>query len=103
MNLRLTAALVVTASIQAAPDPEGVRFFETRIRPVLASRCAACHGSALPAVQGALILDTVSGIRKGGNSGTLVTAGDPDTSLIIRALRHGKDLKMPPGKPLEPA
>ncbi len=77
--------------------------FETKIRPVLAARCHSCHGPSTPQAQGGLRLDSVSGIRKGGNSGALFQAGDPGASLLIRALRHtDNSLKMPPGKPLPP-
>ncbi|HYP06625.1 MAG TPA: PSD1 and planctomycete cytochrome C domain-containing protein, partial [Bryobacteraceae bacterium] len=77
--------------------------FEKKIRPVLAARCHACHGSSTALPQGGLRLDSVGGIRKGGNSGPIFQAGDPDRSLLVRALRHqDAALKMPPGKPLDP-
>jgi hypothetical protein len=86
-----------------AADGEGVQFFETKIRPVLATRCFACHSSQAPKVQGGLLLDSQAGVLKGGNSGAIIAAGQPDQSLLIRALRYqDKDVKMPPGKPLAP-
>ena len=49
------------------PTPEQVRFFETRIRPLLAEQCYRCHG---PKKQWAdLRLDSRDGILKGGESG----------------------------------
>src|SRR5262249_18506522 len=51
--------------------------------------------------QGGLRLDSTAGIRQGGNSGLAVRAGDPDRSLLLRAIRRtDKNLKMPPGEPL---
>lgn len=94
-----TFALASIASGQIS----GTDQFETKIRPILASRCYACHSSALPTPQGGLTLDTVAGIRKGGNSGALFEAGEPSRSLLMRVLSHtGKAPKMPPGAPLPP-
>jgi hypothetical protein len=93
------AALAIPADAeQAATD-----HFETKIRPVLASRCYPCHSTAAPAPQGGLLLDSSQGIRRGGNSGSVIQPGDPEHSLIIRAIRRtDKNLQMPPGEPLSP-
>src|SRR4029078_9669937 len=81
----------------------GVDAFEKKIRPVLASRCYACHNSAMASPQAGLRLDSAQGIRQGGNSGAIVQQGEPDRSLILRAIRYtDKNLKMPPGKALAP-
>ena len=98
------AAGAMTLLAQAtAPDVAGVEFFEKRIRPVLAARCYVCHGAMALKLQGGLHLDTREGLRKGGNSGSPIVAGDPDASLLIKALRYtDQNLKMPPGKSLAP-
>src|SRR5262245_53022542 len=78
------------------PTAEQVRFFETRIPPLLADRCLSCHG---PDKQRSdLRLDTVEGIRRGGASdAALIDQGRPDASLLLRAVRHEGDApKMPP-------
>ncbi len=75
--------------------------FETKIRPVLATRCYACHSAKAAKVQGGLLLDSKAGLTHGGNSGAVIEPGDPEKSLLIHALRYqDKDLQMPPGKPL---
>lgn len=85
----------------SAADGGGVQFFETKIRPVLAAYCFGCHSAQAPKLQGGLSLDSQSGISKGGNSGTVVESGQPERSLLLRAIRYQeKSLKMPPGKPL---
>jgi hypothetical protein len=85
------------------PDAAGVEFFEKNIRPVFVSRCYVCHSSSAPKVQGGFQLDSRDRLRKGGNSGSLITPGDPDSSLLIKALRYtDPNLKMPPGKALPP-
>ena len=45
-----------------APD---VAFFETKIRPVLATKCYPCHSSALKAPMSGLVLDRKDGSREG--------------------------------------
>jgi hypothetical protein len=104
LALRLGALLLATQPAwYAATDSEALRFFETKIRPVLAARCFACHSSQAPKVQGGLLLDTQAGLRKGGNSGAVIDAAQPERSLLLRALHYQEaELKMPPGKPLAP-
>lgn len=73
-----------------------LKFFETRIRPLLAERCFSCHG---PQKQKSnLRLDVATGVRKGGDSGTPLIATDhPEQSLLLRSVRHEGDApKMPP-------
>jgi hypothetical protein len=82
--------------------PEGVEFFEKKIRPVLIDQCYACHGSESPTLQGGLLLDSREGMLKGGKSGPVLIPGKPDESLLIKAIRHTeKDLQMPPGIKLQ--
>ncbi|MBK7929714.1 MAG: hypothetical protein IPJ98_20220 [Bryobacterales bacterium] len=40
---------------------------------------------------------------KGGNRGAVVEPGAPEKSLLVRALRHEGDVKMPPGKKMDEA
>ena len=85
------------------PDGTGAEFFEKKIRPVFVTRCYACHSSTASKIQGGLQLDSREFLRKGGNSGSPITPGDPDSSLLIKALRYrDPNLKMPPGKALPP-
>src|SRR5689334_4213517 len=102
MLFRLAIAAVLAAASAAAQDAALDRF-EKEIRPVLAARCYTCHSASAAAPQGGLLLDSADGIRRGGNSGVVVRPGNPDLSLLIRAIRHtDKTLKMPPGNPLPP-
>ncbi|MBC7928115.1 MAG: PSD1 domain-containing protein [Bryobacteraceae bacterium] len=84
---------------------EATDFFEKKIRPVLATRCYACHSAKGAAAQGDLYVDTREGLLRGGKSGApAVVPGKPEESLLIRAIEGAhKDLRMPPGKPLPPA
>src|SRR4051794_2736221 len=102
---RVSAAallLIVGSTAAAQTASSEIELFETKIRPVLARNCYACHSSQSPVPQGGLSLDNTSGIRKGGNSGPAIVPGSPETSLLIKAVRQtDAKLKMPPGnKPL---
>ena len=79
----------------AEPAPEEVRHFETAVRPLLVEHCLKCHG---PEKQwGSLRLDSRTALLKGGDTGPAVVPGQPEESLLIRAIRHvDAELKMPP-------
>jgi hypothetical protein len=97
----LQLALAATAAL--VQDPEGIEFFEKKIRPVLAERCHSCHSAKAEKLKGALLLDSREGIEKGGSQGRAVAPGDPEGSLLIRAIRQtDEDLKMPPKGRLTP-
>jgi len=94
----LAAAFVNAAAADPAPSAEQVRFFESRVRPVLVQNCQKCHG---PEKQKAgLRLDSRAGALAGGELGPAVVPGKPDESLLLAAVRHDDELKMPPSKKL---
>ncbi len=95
-NLILTI-LILTSSIASA-NP-AITFFEGKIRPVLVSQCYSCHSSRNNDIKGGLALDSREGLLKGGDSGPSIVIGDPDKSLLIKALEH-TDLEMPPDEKL---
>ena len=70
---------------------------------MLASHCYACHSKSAAAPQGGLLLDSRRESGEVETPALLIQPGDPDNSLLIRAIRHtDKKLKMPPGDPLSP-
>ena len=88
---------------QTVPAPSGVAYFETHIRPLLAANCYGCHSAKLPKPMGGLLLDSRAGMLRGGKSGVpVIVAGKPEESLLFAAVLGAKDLRMPPGKTLEP-
>ena len=97
--LWLPVLLWTSASVLAqTPDTE---FFERRIRPVLATSCAACHSSTLAAPKGDFVVDTKAGLAKGGRLGPEIVPGDPAASRLLRALRYtDQTLAMPPSAKL---
>ncbi len=91
----IALACFVSVAVSAA-EPDGVAFFESRIRPVLVMHCYECHSAEK--TKGGLRLDYRGGFEKGGKSGALVNASEPDKSLLLQAIRHeNADLKMPKG------
>ncbi len=79
----------------AAPTPQQLDFFESRIRPILAQECYECHSTATKQ-KGGLVLDSRPGWQAGGDSGDTLKPGDPQNSLLLQTLRHEhEDLKMP--------
>jgi cytochrome c553 len=74
-----------------------VKFFESKIRPLLITHCYGCHSKSANASKGGLRLDTRDATLRGGKSGPAVVPGDLDSSLLVRAVRyHDVDFQMPP-------
>jgi Protein of unknown function (DUF1553)/Protein of unknown function (DUF1549)/Planctomycete cytochrome C len=74
-------------------------FFETHVRPVLAGSCYRCHTDSETA---GLRVDSRESLLKGGASGPAIVPGDPENSLLIKAVRQSGALKMPKGGRLKP-
>ena len=71
----LAAGLVSGPSV-AAPTPEQLSCFESKIRPGLAQHCYQCHSAeALRSgkLKANLLVDSREGMHKGGESGAAVT------------------------------
>ena len=89
------------ARIASADEPasaEQIKFFELKVRPVLATNCVTCHGPKKQ--RGQLRLDSLAGMLKGGETGPAITLGKPDESLLVEAINH-TSLEMPPDDKLE--
>src|SRR3954452_6329272 len=90
------AALAVPLGLKAAaPEPtaEQVRFFEEKVRPILAENCYKCHGSDKQ--KGSLRLDVREAALAGGESGPVIVPGKPDESPLVEAIKW-QALEMPP-------
>jgi hypothetical protein len=107
--LALAATLLVGAVLragQAAPQQapasdSGAAFFETRIRPLLAANCQACHGESAMA---GLRVDSREALLRGGETGPAIVPGDPGKSALIKAVQHAEGFpRMPRGRAKLPA
>ena len=76
---------------------EQTEFFETKIRPVLADNCYRCHSADAGKDKGGLTLDSRDAMLKGGETSPAVVPGQPEKSLLIKAIGYlDADLQMPP-------
>src|SRR5689334_20547302 len=97
-NLRLTliaAVLSPALALAAAPEPtrDQIRFFEEKVRPILAENCYKCHGSKKQ--KGSLRLDLPEMALAGGESGPAIVPGKPEQSPLVEAIKW-ESLEMPP-------
>ncbi len=96
MRILVALFLMIFASRAiAAPEEAGVAFFEKKIRPVLVAHCYGCHSAQAKIPQGGLMLDSRDGLRKGGDRGPAIVPGEPDKSLLIKAVRYTGKPRMP--------
>lgn len=83
----LVLGLASIGVAQPQQTPDQLAFFEKKVRPVLVSRCYACH-SASTKPAGGLRVDDRNGLLRGGDSGPGVVPGDSDKSTILQRVRH---------------
>ncbi|MEX2581358.1 MAG: PSD1 and planctomycete cytochrome C domain-containing protein [Verrucomicrobiales bacterium] len=100
-SLYLTLALALPCLAAGADDREGLRFFESAIRPLLSAECYDCHGPEKS--KNGLRLDHRDFIVAGGDSGPAIVPGKAEESLLVEAVRRGDpDFSMPPKTALAP-
>src|SRR5437879_3056749 len=93
------AADAADASVKFSPQQ--VEFYEKQVQPILAENCYKCHSHEADKIKGGFVLDSREALLKGGDDGAAIVAGEPDKSVLIKAVRHeDEDLKMPPKKKL---
>ncbi len=103
-RLAATCAIILLATSPEllADQPisdDQLKFFETKIRPVLAQQCYGCHSNDGQGVRGGLIADSREGLLSGGESGPAIVPGNLDDSLLWNAINF-QDFRMPPKKQL---
>jgi hypothetical protein len=95
----LVLGALPAGAAEKPPSAKDIQFFETKVRPVLADNCFKCHGAAKQ--RGGLRLDSRAELLAGGEHGPALVPGQPEKSLLIRALAHTEKPKMPPSKKLD--
>jgi mono/diheme cytochrome c family protein len=92
------ASAAVVSNVLADEQVDYLR----QIKPVLAKRCYACHGSLKH--EGGLRLDTAGLAIRGGDDGPVIIPGDAAASVLIqRVTATDESERMPPiGEPLHP-
>ncbi len=98
--LRMVVSLplfLAAAGVRGNDPPADTDFFERRIRPVFIEHCYECHSEKAGEQQGGLLLDRPSGWLEGGDTNKAVIPGEPESSLLIAAIRYDNDeVQMPP-------
>lgn len=113
VTLRAVCAAIAVAAVVAVslaggvfaqktvdPAPGTAEYYTQKVEPILDDNCYSCHAEGQ---SGGLRLDSFAAILKGGKRGAPIVPGDPDTSLLIQAIRRTGTLKMPPKHALEPS
>jgi hypothetical protein len=101
LSARLHGGDTADSQVHSEAERESLRqaseFFEGRIRPLLAKNCYRCHSGDSP-VKSGLRLDSRQQMLAGGKRGAVIVPGDPDNSLLMKAVRHDPsvELRMPP-------
>ena len=89
--------------LKAIQDVDNAVLYADLIQPILESRCYSCHSTRRQ--KGDLRLDGIDVIRRGGENGSIIEAGIPDSSaLFVRLmlpLEH--DDHMPPNEKPQPS
>ncbi len=99
----LGSLLLQPVDARAADNDKGTVFFEKKIRPLLIKHCYECHSEEAEERQGGLLLDRRSGWIEGGDTNKAVIPGQPNASLLIKAVRYAdENLQMPPDEKLKP-
>jgi cytochrome c553 len=93
-------SILLFLAAAARAEDDGATLFETKIRPVLAGTCFKCHGGEKTAHE--LKVNSREALLKGGKSGAALVAGEPEKSLLFKAIRRDDDAAahMPPDGPL---
>ncbi len=95
--LGLTGMLAANLLQAAEPTKADLEFFENKVRPVLVNNCFKCHSQEAPKLKGGLSVEFREALLKGGETGPAIVPGDPEKSLLIKAVRYADpDLQMPP-------
>ncbi|HWZ49962.1 MAG TPA: c-type cytochrome domain-containing protein [Granulicella sp.] len=95
------ALLGLGSGVALAQDPGSAQFYTEKVVPVLEANCYRCHGGT--SHRGGLTIDTKAGMLKGGHDGPVLVPGHPESSLIVKLIRHegpaNDPMPMPPNKP----
>src|SRR3989442_1566497 len=92
--LRTLALATLAVAGLSSGQSTGAEYFETKVRPIFAAKCQACHGPAQR--MAGLDLTSAAGFLRGATSGPLVDGSDPSQSRLMRAIGYQGQIKMPP-------
>ena len=76
-------------------NPEQLEFFEKQVRPILVKHCYACHSHQSEKLKAGLLLDSRTGLLRGGDSGPAIVPSDSKSSLLVTSIQF-ESFEMPP-------
>ena len=93
-----TAGMLSVSCMWAAELTKAqIDFFEAKVRPILSANCYKCHSQDAPKLKGGLSVEFREALLSGGEHGPAIIPGDPEKSLLIKAINYkDPDLQMPP-------
>jgi len=94
----LWACLLANGAVAEPISREAEEFFETKVRPLLVTKCQECHGPAVS--EAGLRLDSRGAMLQGSDTGPVVVPGDAATSRLVQVIRHADEMAMPPDEKL---
>ncbi|MDB5337438.1 MAG: hypothetical protein JWN70_3057 [Planctomycetaceae bacterium] len=105
LTLVTILSLATTATAQekadaAKPAAKDLVTFKDHISPILRKHCGTCHNPDKATSD--LNVMTYQTLMAGGSSGESVMAGNPDQSLLYKAVAHLEEPFMPPKSPKIP-
>jgi cytochrome c553 len=92
----IAAFMVIAISLQAKPaNAQSTNHFEERVRPILVTRCATCHGQTNSAA--GIDFSSTAGIRKYIASKAIRSSSDAGAKVLINRITTLVDeIRMPP-------
>ncbi len=84
-------------SLSDGEDAAKGKFFNSQVLPLLKENCFECHSHKSGKAKGGLVLDSKPGWMSGGELGPVIVPGNPEVSLLLKAIKYqDEDLQMPP-------
>ncbi len=77
------------AGVEPASAAQGPISYAQQVAPIFQNRCSDCH-SGDTSDSANLDLSTYDNVMKGSKYGTVVEAGEPDSSLLIEMVESGE-------------
>src|SRR2546423_7403174 len=86
------AALLSVSSLRAADKTN----YQDDVLPIFRNNCLNCHNPDKK--KAGLDLSTYKTALAGSDNGAVINSGDPDGSLLYKAVTHAEEPTMPPKK-----
>jgi mono/diheme cytochrome c family protein len=82
-------AVLAGAGLRGVSAQDGAdkpAFYTEKVKPILQTNCGKCHFDMNH--KGGLAMDTKALMMKGGRDGVVIVPGDPESSMLVKLIRH---------------